>query len=328
MRTALAAALLVSLAACAHASGAGAGGDHALAGRFWDVRGARWVDEATVEAAVTRADFALLGETHDNPEHHRLQARFLHAIVATGRRPAVAFEMLNASQQPIVDAAVRGNPRSADALAKAVGWANSGWPEFSMYRPIFQEALDAGLPIVATDLSRERARDVVRDGVSVLEPPVRAMLERQRPLPDPVLKAYRQEMYESHCKQLPESMLDPMVLMQRARDAEIAYHVVEAGKERGAVLIAGSGHTRDDRAVPAFIRQEAPGRSVVALGFLEVAPGEVSPEQYASGFATGKLPFDYVGFTVRAEREDPCKDIEKKIRPIAPAPKDAQWVMR
>jgi uncharacterized iron-regulated protein len=330
MRPAVAVAFLLSVAACAahRPHGGAAGADHALVGRFWDVREARWVDEAAVEAAVTRADFALLGETHDNPDHHRLQARMLRAIIAAGRRPAVAFEMLNAGQQGAVDEALRRDPRDPDALARAVRWSSSGWPDFALYRPIFAAALGAGLPIVATDLSRERAREVVSRGVSVLEPPVRAMLERQGPLPEDVARAYREEMYQSHCRQLPESMLEPMVLMQRARDAEIAYHVLEAGKDGGAVLIAGTGHVRNDRAVPAYLAHEAPGRTLVAIGFLEVSPGEDDPARYAAGFATRQLPFDFVGFTVREEREDPCIGIEKKIRPIAPEPKDAEWVRR
>ncbi len=330
MRPLLAAVLALTLAACAahRAPGEERLDEHPLLGRFWDVNGARWVDEAAVAAAVGRADFALLGETHDNPAHHRLQARLLGAILAAGRRPAVAFEMLDAGKQPAVDAALARAPHDPDALARAVGWARSGWPPFSEYRPIFAAALDAGLPVVATDLSRDRAREVVARGVSVLERPVRAMLERQGALAPEVAAEFREEMYESHCRQLPASMLDPMVLMQRARDAEIAYHVLEAGRRGGAVLIAGSGHVRKDRAVPAYLAKEAPGKSTVAVALVEVSPGERSPEAYASSFASHTLPFDYVGFTIRAERDDPCRGIEKKIHPIAPEPKGAEWVLR
>ena len=43
-------------------------------------------------------DFVLLGEKHDNPDHHRLQAWMIDALVARGRRPAIAMEMLDAEQ--------------------------------------------------------------------------------------------------------------------------------------------------------------------------------------------------------------------------------------
>jgi len=325
---------LVAAVACASACAArphtskDEGRDHPLAGRYWDVRAAGWVDESKVAAAAAGADFLFLGETHDNPQHHRLQARMLQAAIAAGRRPAVAFEMLDVDQQPQIDASTASAPGDPDALADAVGWAKSGWPPFSFYRPVFATALDAGLPIVATNLSRRRAREVASRGSAALDPGVKAMLERAGPLPEEVARELREEMAESHCGQMPESMLDPLVLMQRARDAEIASRVLAAGAERGAVLIAGSGHVRADRGVPSYVAREAPARTRIAIGFLEVSADAQTVDEYAKHFAQDRFPFDYVGFTVRQEREDPCRGIEKKIRPIRPEPKDAAWVWR
>ncbi|HEY3190091.1 MAG TPA: ChaN family lipoprotein, partial [Solirubrobacteraceae bacterium] len=74
------------------------GREHPLVGRIWDVAARRFVDEPTVVAAITRARYVLLGEKHDNPDHHALQARLLRALTAAGRRPAVAFEMLTPVQ--------------------------------------------------------------------------------------------------------------------------------------------------------------------------------------------------------------------------------------
>ncbi len=325
----IAAILVVALAACAARQGTAArAAEHPLVGRFWDVHAGRWVDEATVATAVAGADFAFLGETHDNPEHHRLQARMLAAAVRAGRHPAVAFEMLDPDQQKTIDATLARAPRDPDALAAAVDWNRSGWPDFAMYRPIFQVALDAGLPIVAANLPRRRARAVVSNGLSALEPRVRELLDRAPPLSPEARDELRAEMAESHCGQMPESMLEPLVEMQRARDAEIAARVLDAGKERGAVLIAGTGHVRSDRAVPSYVALDAPGRSRVVVAFLEATGDEPSLDAYAQRLAREKLPYDYVGFTAAQEREDPCQGIEKRIHPIAPPPKDATWVWR
>ena len=227
-----------------------------------------------------------------------------------------------------MDATLERSPRDPDALAAAVGWAQSGWPDFAIYRPIFTVALDAGLPIVATNLPRRRAREVISRGLSVLEPRVRDLLDRAAPLSPEARDELREEMAASHCGQMPDSMLEPIVQMQRARDAEIAARVLDAGKGRGAVLIAGAGHVRSDRGVPSYVALEAPSRSRVAVGFLEVQEEALSLDAYAERFGREKFPFDYVGFTARQEREDPCVGIEKRIHPIAPEPKDATWVRR
>jgi hypothetical protein len=84
---------------------------------------------------------------------------------------------------------------------------------------------------------------------------------------------------------------------------------------------------RDDRAVPAFLRHEAPERTVRALAFLEVVAGEESPQAYAAGFGAPALPFDYVVFTARTERGDPCEGLRHRKRET-PAPPGSVWVRR
>jgi uncharacterized iron-regulated protein len=325
----LALPFLLALACASRSHGGGTEAllhrDHPLAGKIWDVRAARFVDEATLSQALAAADFVLLGETHDNPEHHRLQARALAALVAAGRRPAVAFEMLDIAQQPYVDQALAGPPpHDPDALARAVAWAKSGWPEFALYRPVFDVALRAGLPITAANLSRKQVHDVVRTGASSLAPDVRAMLDRAGPLSKEASDEIRDEMYESHCREMPRSMLEPFVTMQRARDAQMAERLLEAARGRpdGAVLIAGSGHVRTDRAVPSYLAREAPARSRRSVAFQEVSESMRTPADYASAFGSGQLPFDFVVFTPATPREDPCQGLRerKKPEPVAPAP--------
>ncbi len=296
--------------------------DHPLAGRIWDVRGGRFVDEAAFHAALASAHFVALGETHDNPVHHELQARALAAMVAAGRKPAVAFEMLDLAQQPRVDAALtRSTPHDPDALAKAVGWAGTGWPDFALYRPVFATALAAELPIVAANLSRKQVREVVKSGAGSLAPAVRQLLDRAGPLPEAAAQEIRDEMWESHCRELPRSMLDPFVTMQRSRDAQLAERVL-AARGDGAVLIAGSGHARTDRAVPSYLAREAPDRSRAAVAFLEVSDERRTPADYAEAFGPGGLPFDYIVFTPAQPREDPCAGFRgrKPEKPTEPPP--------
>lgn len=302
--------------------------DHPLVGRIWDPRAGRFVEEAALAAAVGGADFVLLGEVHDNVDHHLLQARLVRAVLAAGRRPALALEMLTADQQPAVDAALAKAPKDADALAKAVDWKHSRWPEFAMYRPIVAAALEAGAPIVAANLPRAEVKAIVAKGTSALDERLRARLARDEPLPAPVLAELREEMRESHCGELPEAMLDPLVLAQRARDAQMAERLAAAGEGRGGILVAGKGHVRTDRGVPPVLAKDAPGRSIVAVGFFEVDPEAREVAGYAED-AGGALPFDFVVFTPGAEREDPCEGLRERSRerakdttaaPGAPAP--------
>ncbi|MFO0583780.1 MAG: ChaN family lipoprotein [Anaeromyxobacter sp.] len=297
---------------------------HPLAGRIWDVKRQVFADEGFLASAVAGSDFVLLGEVHDNPDAHLLQARLVRAASAAGKKPALAMEMLDADVQPEVDRALATDPRSADAFAKAVKWDESGWPDFVMYRPILVAALDAGLPVKAANLPKPLAKAAVKQGKDGLPEAIRARLSRDEPLPEPVVKELREEMRTSHCNVLPEPLLDPMALAQRARDAQMAL-TLEATGAAGAILVTGNGHARNDRGVPAILAKDAPGRRIVSVGILEVESGRPQPKDYVADWGTaGGLPFDYVIFTPGAERPDPCAKLREMHAPKkADAPKPA-----
>lgn len=277
--------------------------DHPLVGRIWNVPEARFGTESELRAAVGAGRFVLLGETHDNPDHHALQARLLEAVLATGRRPALGFEMLDPEQQPAVDALLAGPDPTPAALAAAVGWDRTGWPPFALYEPIFRVGLLARLPIVAANLPRAEARAVVHRGAGALPAPLRGLLEGAGPLTPEEAAVRREEMAASHCGHLPEPMLDPMVLSQRARDAHLAMALVAGATPGGAVLVTGGEHARRDRGVGEFLRVAgvAPG-AIVSVGLKEVDPEERS--------APGELepaPYDWIVFTPGVDRGDPCE---------------------
>ncbi len=274
--------------------------DHPLAGRIWDVGHRRWLDERTLESNLRRADFVLLGETHDNLDHHRLEASLVRSIASKGRRPALAFEMLSTDQQPAVDAALAHHPGDPDLLALAVDWAHSGWPPFSEYRPVFAAGLDRHLRIVAADLSPTEALAVVHHGRAAL---AAAAQQELVALPPKLEAEWREEMRQSHCGALPERFLGPMVLAQRARDLRLATALLQAAGKDGAILVTGAGHARTDRGVPTILARQAPQRTTLAVAFVEVRPDAVTPEAY------GRFPYDFVVFTPATAREDPCREL-------------------
>src|ERR1051325_10654076 len=109
---------------------------HPLAGRIWDVSAAAFVEESTLVARIGAVAYVAIGEQHDNPDHHRLEARLVDAIADAGRHPRVVFEMIDAVDQAKVDAALAASPHDPDVLGRAVDWDHSGWPPWPMYRPV------------------------------------------------------------------------------------------------------------------------------------------------------------------------------------------------
>jgi uncharacterized iron-regulated protein len=287
--------------------------DNPLVGRIYDVAHGRFVGEHELLVRARAAHFVAIGEQHDNADHHLLQARVLHAIVAAGRLPALVFEMLERGQQPAVDRALREHPGDADALAQAVDWEHSGWPAWPLYRPLFVELMRAQLPIVAAGIDRAAAMRIATEGTAALDPELVREGALDQPLAPELQSALREEMRDVHCGALPESMLDGMALIQRARDTQLAHGMRAAGAS-GALLIAGAGHVRNDRGVPAYLARAGAG-TALSIGLLEAQPGRTEPGQYAAGYARAALPFDLVWFTPRASDEDHCAELRARHAP-------------
>jgi uncharacterized iron-regulated protein len=230
----------------------------------------------------------------------------------------VAFEMLTTAQAPALARHLAAAPGDAAGLGEAVGWRQSGWPDWRYYQPIAEAGLAAGLPLVAANIPLPTARALTRGEAGGLDAGLAARYGLDRPLPPDVEQAMLAELRESHCGQAPERLLPGMIAAQRARDAQMADSLLGAQAD-GAVLVAGAGHVRTDRGVPAFLRLRDPQAPVAALAFLEVRPGAATPGDYAARFE-GRLPFDFVWFTPRADDEDPCARFEKSLQRLQRPP--------
>ena len=229
-------------------------------------------------------DVVFLGEVHDNPVHHGNQAQ---ATLSIGPK-AIVFEMLTPFQAAVVAPDLLDN---AEALEEALGWDESGWPDFSMYYPIF--AVSEGARIYGAQVPREVVRRVLSDGdFSAAVGGEADLYGLTATLPE-AQQAEREEMQmAAHCDALPEEMLPIMVTAQRVRDARLAQAATEALRDTGGpvVVITGNGHVRNDWGAPSMMD---PGISVVTFGQLEAEP-------------EGVPPYDAWIVTEAAEREDPC----------------------
>ena len=295
------------------------GRNHRLTGQIWDVSSGKFIDRRSLLIRLARAEFVLLGEKHDNPDHHRLQAELLRGLIAAGRRPAVGFEMFSLDDAGAIAKHLARAPSDAAGLGPAVNWQKSGWPDWAMYQPIAEAALAAKLTIVATNLPLATARQMSREGLA-LEPSVRRDLGLDQPLSDAMLATMVADIQNSHCGYGSAESIQTMVQVQRARDAQMAQSLIAAATADGAVLVAGAGHVRSDYGIPVYLTAKAPGRQVVSIAFVEVDELEPEPNKYLLAGAAGRAPFDYLWFTPRLDNEDACEKFKAQFEKFKKAP--------
>lgn len=296
---------------------------HPLVGTIYDTRKSRVVSIDEYRAALATARFVLLGEVHDNPDHHLLQAM---AVRAVPDPLAVVFEHFTAPQQTGIDAYIKALPSSDGAsdsmpdnalggdavggLLAATEWAKSGWPDGRIYRPLFDVVLARRVPIVAGNPPRDRVRTLARGSDEALSPADRRTYLLDQPLGARLDDALLTELEASHCNLMPKSALGGMALAQRYRDAHMAATLVRARPRNGtAILVAGNGHVRSDRGVPWYLARMAPGAAVISVGHIEVRHTSLTPAEY---FADPP-EMTYAIFTPRKRRPDPCAEMRKRF---------------
>ena len=278
--------------------------EHPLAGKIWDVAAQRFVTPENVAETLRHAPFRLLGEVHDNPDHHAIQAELLNAIGAGGVKPVVAFEQFDGEYDAALQRRQLAGKISADDVAEAVKFNRQGW-EWKFYRPLVEIAIRYAMPIRAANLSRGAAGQIAKQGLAALAPGRVTALQLETTWSTEKEQVLRDIIIEGHCHALPGTMVPAMVAAQRARDATLAAALLNAGSA-GAVLIAGNGHVRRDFAVPVYLQAATPGETVCAVGILEVAEELSEPHSYIKSRIPGVPQFDFAWFTPRWDRLDPC----------------------
>lgn len=254
--------------------------------------GAAWSREIGADTLdrLPQVDVFFLGEIHDNPVHHRHQARAVAAI----RPAALVFEMLGEPQV----AALPEDRGDARAMALATEWEARGWPDFAMYHPIFTAAPEAR--IYAGDPGMTAVRRALREGAAAVFGPEAERFGLTTPLPEAQQAEREADLQAAHCNALPGEALPGMVEAQRLRDAALAQAALLALDETGGpvVVIAGLEHVRTDLGAPALLRGAAPGVTFLSIGQMEDIP-------------TGRPPHHLWLLTEGvAMREDPCAVFE------------------
>ncbi len=274
--------------------------DHALVGKIWDTRKSRWITEQQLHAAVLEHRFILLGETHDNPDHHHVQAEVLNGLAGAGQKPAVVMEMLAREtwqDQPAFWTDLK-------LLQQQAAAQDQRWP-WDLYTPLLQSVVDHGLELVAGNVKRK----TLHTRVQANGPDWHQELGTRYSIPMHGLGLLEQEIAESHCGYVDTGHLPFMVEAQLLRDHAMTSALVNSPAP--AVLVAGRGHVRNDYAVPVQLRNACRCDSVLSIALLPVHPDAPRPEDYLQG---SRNAYDILYFTPSHTREDPCEKFKQQLQ--------------
>lgn len=301
------------LAGCASSAPPGS----ASAGVIWDSAAGHAIDADTLVRRAAEADIVILGEAHDNPDHHRLEHWLLEALAARAPVRALVMEQFDVARQAELDA-VAVAPAGADRAAQLQTIMGRGW-DWPLYQPVVMAAIDRHIALRAANTSRRTLQTVARDGMGALGAGEAERLGLSIPWSAAQQAQLEENIVKGHCGMLPATAAGAVARSQRVRDAVMADTLLSAATPKtGPVLgIFGREHARRDLAIPLYLAARASGMRVLSIGMVE-ADGETDGQAPAGDVLHGPLGplHDYLIVTPALQREgDPCAGL---VMPAAP----------
>jgi uncharacterized iron-regulated protein len=258
-----------------------------VSGEIRDLRSGQTLTAQELLARLAKPSRLIVGEQHDNRDHHQLQLWLLQALNEQRPQGSLLLEMLTPDQQARVDHVRHASPLPAD-LPSALAW-QSGW-DWNLYGPIVGFALTQPYPLLAANLDTLEVRSVYA------KPPTLSGSRSSAPMVKETLLA---QISDSHCGLLPTSQMPAMLAVQQQRDRRMAGRLLAAPTP--SLLIAGAYHARQDVGVPIHVLDlggpEAPTILMLAEQGAEVTPGMA----------------DYVWYTPATPPQDYCAQMRKQF---------------
>jgi uncharacterized iron-regulated protein len=132
--------------------------------RVYDTKRHQFIDFESMLASASNADVLFLGEQHDDPGTHRLEAATLEGLARRRGNIVVAMEMFERDVQPLLDNYLAGRTPEHDFLA-----GSRPWPRYiTDYRELVELARTSKWPVIASDVPRRLASLVSRRGLKII----------------------------------------------------------------------------------------------------------------------------------------------------------------
>jgi uncharacterized iron-regulated protein len=247
--------------------------------RVYDARQKVFVDFEVMLADVAAADVVFVGEQHDDPNTHRLEAAILEGLHRRQVSPVVSLEMFERDVQGALDGYLAGRVGEDETLKNA-----RPWPRYATdYRSLVELAKTHRWAVIAANVPRRLASAVAkggRDAIDQLGEADRAFAARELQCPlDGYFDRFAKSM-DSHPAAPDQKPGDQRAMTERyywsqcVKDETMAESIASAVERRTAagpvVHYNGAFHSDFGLGTAERTRRRLPGTRIVIISVLPV----------------------------------------------------------
>ena len=262
--------LLGVLVADSVAAGSTAQAKPCLAPASWavfDERQAQAASKPELLAELVGREVLLLGEEHDDADHHQWQLQVLAGLHALRPEMVIGFEMFPRRVQPVLDRWVAGELSVKEFLVQSE-WEKVWNTPAELYLPLFEFARLNRIPMLALNVDQELTRKIANNGWDAVP-----LAERegvgQAAAPTDAYRKFLFEIYRQHAAMRGKSsnkaalndaafarFVDSQLAWDRAMAEVLARQATLTVGDGKPLLIGiiGSGHLRFGHGVPHQLR--------------------------------------------------------------------------
>ena len=222
----------------------------------WTAPGGARIEANLVLARAARGSVVLLGESHDNADHHRWELQTLAALAVLHPKLVIGFEMFPRRVQGALDRWVAGD-LNEEAFLRASDWSHVWGMETEHYLPLFHFARINRIPMLALNVERDFVQTVRTRGLESVPPEKREGVSAAAPASE----AYRDWLFSIYSEHGQKGKLsgrgDPefgrFVDAELVWDSAMGQAIAQSNARNPDTLVVGimgSGHVRFGHGVP------------------------------------------------------------------------------
>ncbi len=189
------------------------------------------------------AQIILIGEQHGKAQQIHMATEIIQKYAHKQNNIAIALEHIPQKYQNKLQnwTQIYENP---DKLAIDIEWWKSGWPNWMVYRPLFQAAYDLNIPLIATDNTKAL--------------PLKQLQKIWGNNYSPTYKAWSLIIKDYHQNNIQNEKLNKLIILQMSRDIHMANNIkkyLQKNPHKKIIYLAGQDHIRNNYSVKSLLKE-------------------------------------------------------------------------
>jgi len=255
------------------------------------VEGKAVFSSAKLMESLAAKRVVFVGESHERPDHHKVQLDIIRAMHKANPELAIGVEQVQRAFQRPVDEYIAGRIDESEFLRQTEYYERWRY-DYRLYASIFRFARENKIPVVALNVPTALSRAVAKAGIGGLTDELKKDVPKEMDKADEAYRARLKKAFDSHAPGQ-TSGFDKFLEAQLIWDegmAESASIYLNANPAKRMVVIAGAGHIAHGAGIPKRVERRTKASWASVLVYEAADPDSTAADYVVFSNSEEELP--------------------------------------